>query len=195
MRDRNPASRSRSPSPARPDQERTRDAALEQSDAAQDQRAHDALAELGFRDEDVAQSRRWHDQRLDRLRRARVYERRPTGELVQLGDEPAGAMGDDGLLVPERVVLCDRDLAGENDEHAGAHVAGGDQPLARCKAARLGEAPQPFDLGRIELRKHLIEAGLDDRPGSLTHRRLDSRYPARIASTTRKRALPLIMRS
>ncbi len=48
------------------------------------------------------------------------------------------------------------------------------------------------DLRRIELRKHLIEAGLDDRSGSLTHRRLDSRYPARIARVARKRAMPLI---
>ena len=77
------------------DDQRARDAALEQSDAAQDQRAHDALAELGFRDEDVAQPRRWHDQRLDRLQRARVHERRPTGELVQLSDERAGAVRDD----------------------------------------------------------------------------------------------------
>jgi hypothetical protein len=32
-------------------------AALEESDATQDQRAHDALAEIGFRDQHVAESR------------------------------------------------------------------------------------------------------------------------------------------
>ena len=35
----------------RPDQHRAADAALDQADPAQDQRAHDALAEIGFGDQ------------------------------------------------------------------------------------------------------------------------------------------------
>jgi hypothetical protein len=113
LRERKPASRSTSASPARPDDQRARDAALEQTHAAQDQRAHDALTELGFRDQHVAQPSATHDQRLDRLHaRAR---RRATAdrELVQLADEVARAVRDDRLLATERVVLRDRDFAGE----------------------------------------------------------------------------------
>ena len=132
------------------DDQRTRDAALNQTDAAQDQRAHDALAELGLRDENVAQPGGRDDERFDRLHGARVHQRPRT-------------VGDDRLFAPECVVLRDRDLAVQDHEHAGADVAGRDQLVVCLIGAEFAEPLQAADLGRLERREHLIEAGLDDR--------------------------------
>ena len=49
----------------RPDQHRAAGAGLDQVDPAQDQRAHDALAEIGFGNQQRPQSLRRNQQRLD----------------------------------------------------------------------------------------------------------------------------------
>ena len=105
------------------DDQRARETALQQTDAAQDERAHDALAELGLHDENVAQALRRDHDRLDRLHRMRVHQRRPAGELVQLAHERPGTVRDDRLLVAEHAALRDRNLAIQDDEHAGADLA------------------------------------------------------------------------
>jgi hypothetical protein len=89
LRDRNPESRARRRRRA-PDDQRTREAALEQADAAQDQRAHDALAELGFSRRARRAASETDHERFDRQQRSRVDERRAAGELVQLADERPG---------------------------------------------------------------------------------------------------------
>ena len=48
----------------------------------------------------------------------------PPGELRELPHELAGAVRDDRLVASERVVMGDRHLALQDDEHAGAHLAG-----------------------------------------------------------------------
>lgn len=68
----------------RTDQHHAADAALEQIDPAQDQRAHDALAEFGLGDQQRAQPLRRQQQRLDIAFGAAVDQRRPSGELAQL---------------------------------------------------------------------------------------------------------------
>src|SRR5262245_44331929 len=82
---------------------------LEQPDAAQDERAHDALAELGLRNQQCAQTLGRDDQGLDRLPRTRIDQRRPSGELRELAHERARAMGDDRLAAAELAVLGDVD--------------------------------------------------------------------------------------
>ncbi len=67
----------------------------EQAHAAQDQRAHDALAELGLGDEQGAQLRRRDDDDLDRLARDGVDQRRTAAKLRQLTHEAAGLVGHD----------------------------------------------------------------------------------------------------
>ncbi len=58
FRARNPASRITSPSFGVPDDHGSGAGAFEEADAAEDERAHDALAELGLRDQDVAAAAR-----------------------------------------------------------------------------------------------------------------------------------------
>ena len=139
------------------------DAGLEEAHATQDERSHDALSEVRLRDEDVAQPVRRNDDRLDRLRRARVHQRGATRQLRELAHERAGRMGDDGLAVPQHVVLTHRDLATQDDEHPGADLAARHQTLVRVVSPCLAEGSQPIDLGRRQARKHLVESGLDGR--------------------------------
>ena len=72
-------------------------------------------------------------------------------------------MGDDGLAVSQHVVLADRDLATQDDEHPGADLAARHQTLVRVVGPCLAEGSQPIDLGRRQARKHLVESGLDGR--------------------------------
>src|SRR5690242_13053590 len=90
------------------------DPALEEPDATEDERAHDPLAQLGLRDEQVAEPRRRDDQRLDGADRLRVHQRRAARELRELAHERPRSVRDDRLISPERVVLRDRDLAGQD---------------------------------------------------------------------------------
>ena len=147
------------------DDHRPAGAGLEQPDAAQDQRAHDALAELGLRDQQRPQPVRRDDQRLDRSLRVRVDQRRPARQLRQLAHERAGAVGDDRLAAARLVVLGDVDLAGQDDDQAGADLADRGQRLARAIGADLAEPAHALDLRRLQRREHLVASGVDDRWG------------------------------
>ena len=74
------------------DDDRAAGAGFQQPDAADDQRAHDPLAELGFGDQQGAQPVRRDDQRLHRLLRGGVRQRRPSGQLRQFAYEFAGTV-------------------------------------------------------------------------------------------------------
>src|SRR5207247_1525759 len=151
------------------DDQRARDGALEETDAAQDERAHDAFAQLRFRDQNVAQLAGWDDERLDRLHGMRVHQRRAAGQLAELAHERARTVRDDRLVAPERVVLRDGDLTGQNDEHAGTDFAGRDEPLACAVGATLAEAPQTLNLRGLQGGEHLLVAGLDERARRRSH--------------------------
>src|SRR5262245_54950053 len=145
------------------DDDRPGEASFEKSDASQDERAHDALAELGFGHQDVAQAARSDHENLDRFHRHRVDQRGTAGELRKLTHEPARSMRDDRLAPPENVVLRDRELSAQYHEHARAGLAGGYQLLACGMAPHLAEAPQPVDLGGRPSREPLRIAGFDAR--------------------------------
>ena len=93
------------------DQHRAADAALDQADPAQDQRAHDALAELGLGDQQRAQLLRRDQQRLDIALGVAVDQRGAAGQLADLGQELARPLVDDRRDVAEPVALGDRDMA------------------------------------------------------------------------------------
>ena len=80
------------------DDDRSARAAFQKSHAAQDERAHDALAEGCLLDHQVSQSPRGNDERLDRLDGLGGHERGRFGELRQFADETAWAMDDDRLV-------------------------------------------------------------------------------------------------
>ena len=85
-------------------------AALDQGDAAQDQRAHDALAELGLGDQQRgAGSSGGIDQRLDLAFGVAVDQRGRAGQLADLGQELARALLDDRRDMAEAVALGDRE--------------------------------------------------------------------------------------
>ncbi len=102
-----------------------------QPDAPQDQRAHDALAELGLRDQQRPQLVRWDDQGLDRSLRVGVDQSGPARQLRELAHERAGAMGDDRLAATRLAVLGDVDLASQDDGETKALFADRRQRLAR----------------------------------------------------------------
>ena len=114
----------------RPDQHRTADAALDQADPAQDQRAHDALAEIGFGDQERAQSLRRNQQRFDVAFGMAVDQRDAARELADLGEKLTRPLIDHRRDMAKAVALGDRDMAGQHHEHAGSGLAGLEQPFA-----------------------------------------------------------------
>ena len=84
-----------SPSEAGADQHRAAGAALDQADPAQDQRAHDALAEFGFGDQQRAQLIRRDQQRLDIALGMAVDQREAAGKLADLGEKLPRPLIDD----------------------------------------------------------------------------------------------------
>ena len=84
-----------SPSDAGPISTRPPVAALDQIDPAQDQRAHDALAEFGLGDQQRAQLIRRNQQRLDVALGMAVDQREAAGKLADLGEKLPRPLVDD----------------------------------------------------------------------------------------------------
>ena len=160
----------------RTDQHRAACAHLDQADAAQDQRAHDLLAEIGFGDQQRAQLLRDDEERLDRAGRDAVRERAPARELPDFARESSGGELGDEQIVPVPVAAGDAQRAREHDEHARASLPGLEQTLAVRVAARRAEAAQARDLLVREDREHLRAARFERRRVvGLSHRGGDSR--------------------
>ena len=142
-----------------PDQHRAADPALDQADPAQDQRAHDALAEIGFGDQQRAQSLRRNQERFDVALGMAVDQRDAAGELADLGEKLPRPLVDHRRDVAEAVALGDRDMAGQHHEHAGPGLAGFEQHFAVLVTAQLAEPAHARDFLRRQRRKGLLEAG------------------------------------
>ena len=140
----------------RADQHRAADTALDQADAAQDQRAHDALAEIGFRDQQRTELVRRNEQRLDLALGMAVDQRDATRELADLGEELARPLFDHRRDVAKTVAVGDRDVAREHHEHAGSDLAGFKQRLAVPVAADLTEPAHALDFVRRQRREGLL---------------------------------------
>src|SRR5260370_23820876 len=111
-----------------PDQHRAADAALDQVDPAQDQRAHDALAEIGFGDQQRPQFIRRNQKRFDVALGMAIDQRDAARELADFGEELTGPLIDDRRDMAEAVALGDRNMAGQHDKHARSGLAGFEQP-------------------------------------------------------------------
>ena len=105
------------------DDHRSSRSGLEQADAAQDQRAHDALAQLRFRHEEIAKLMRADHQGFDVAASDPVHERRAAGELGQLTHERPGTVDDDRRAGRPIIALKDDDLALQDDERPGCQLA------------------------------------------------------------------------
>ena len=84
----------------RTDQDRAAGVRRDQGDAAQDQRAHDALAELGLGDQHGAELVGRDEDHLDLAFGMAVDQRRLAGQLADLGEELAGALVDQPATWP-----------------------------------------------------------------------------------------------
>jgi len=135
---------------------------LQETDAAQNEGAHDPLAEFRLGDQQCPQSIRRDDQGLDWFARACVDQRRSAGELRQLAHECADAMGDNVCGVARLIIPGDFDLAGQDDTKPAADLADLGQWLAGGKGAHVAEPPNPLDLERLECGKHLLASRVDD---------------------------------
>src|SRR5487761_1899685 len=140
----------------RPDQHRSAGAALDQIDAAQDQRAHDALAEISFGDQKRTQSLRRNQQRFDVAFGVAIDQRDAAGELTDLGEKLPRPLVDHGRDVAEAIALRDCDMARQNDKHARPGFAGLEQSFAMPVIARLAEPAHPRDFLRRQRRKGLL---------------------------------------
>src|SRR6185312_8451563 len=115
-------------------------------DAAQYESAHDALAELRFRDQHGAQPLGRDDQGLDPLARMAVDERGPAGERRELAHERAGLVRHERYAAIPLVVARDVDMAGEDDGEGVADRADRRQRFPGAERANLAEPAQALDL-------------------------------------------------
>ncbi len=145
-----------SPSASVPIKHGPADAALNEADAAQDQRAHDALAEVGLGHQQRAQFVRCDQQRLDVAVGMTIDQRDAAGELADLGQELPGTLVDDVREVAKPVAMADADIARQQHEHAGPWLAGLEQRLVVLVAPHLAEPAHAVDLVRRQRRKRLV---------------------------------------
>jgi len=131
---------------------------LDQRDAAQDQRANDALAEIGLGDDQRAQTRGAEQQDLDRTVGDDVDERGAARERSHFAGEVARFLAHDWNDVAEAVALADGDGAAQDDEHAHTGLAARYEALARSVALDRGEAPHALDVRGAEPREHFAAA-------------------------------------
>src|SRR5471032_1263234 len=142
----------------RPDQHRPAGIDVDQRHAAQDQRAHDALAQLGLGHQQRAQRFGRHHQHLDGADGLAVAQRRPARQLRHLAAELAGAVLGDRRGVAQAVVAADRDAPLQHQHQAEAGHAGLEQRLAVLEMAHVAEAQHALDVSRRQHRKHLVAA-------------------------------------
>ena len=152
---------------------RTSEADLDQRHATQDERAQDALAELGLGDEQRPQRLGRNDDRLHVTDRSGVdhAQVRPSGELTDLGHDLARdhlrhflERGPDQLRerghwhgLAQPIARHDRDPAGQDHVHPGDGLSRLEQELSGREPPDLAETSDAVDLGRGEDRKHLVE--------------------------------------
>ena len=151
------------------DDHRSAGTGVEKINTAQDQGAHDALAQLGLFHHQVAQPARRDDERLDRFLGVGIDQRGAAGQLRKLAHERARTVRHDKLGISQPSVLHDIDAARENDEGAGRYLSGRNDMIARRIGFALPEPQQPIDLRRLEHGEHLVVPGGDQRLDGLRH--------------------------
>src|SRR5712691_12462353 len=140
-----------------PNQHRAADAALNQADTAQDERAHDALTKIGLGDQQRAQSLRRNQKRLDVALGMAIDQRDAARELADFGKKLTGSLIDDRRDVTEAIALGDRDMAGQDHEHSRSRLAGLEQRFAILVLAQLAEPAHARDFRRRQFRECLLK--------------------------------------
>lgn len=136
---------------------------LHQGHAAQDQGAHDALAQFGLRDQEHAQRLGRQRQHVERADGDGVFHRRAAGQLPFLAAELAGAEQRHRLVHAEAVVAPQQQFAGQDEQHGWRALAGLEHGVAVAVVARLAELPHMAQVIIAEDRKDLVAALLEVR--------------------------------
>ena len=121
---------------------------IEKVDTAEDQGAHDALAELGLFHQQIAQPARRNEEGLDRLHGVGIDQGRPARKLCKLAHERARTMRYDELGMSRHCAVSDLDPPCQNDKSARRDFAGRDDAIARRIGFQRAKPPQPTDLRR-----------------------------------------------
>ena len=156
-----------------PDEHRTSEAELDQRHSTQDERAQDALAELGLGDEQGSQRLGRNNDRLHvtdgtGVEHAQV---RPSGELTDLSNDLARdhlrhffdrcpdqlreSCHRHGL--PQSIAWLDRYPAGQDHVHPGDGLSCLEQQFSGREPPDFAETSDAVDLGLGKDRKHLVE--------------------------------------
>jgi hypothetical protein len=113
----------------------------EKGDAAEDQGAHDAFAQLGLFHQEIAQSARRNEERLDRLLGVGIDQGRAAGKLRKLAHERARTVGYDELGMSQRCAPSHIHPACQDNESAWRDFAGRDDAIVRRIGFELTEPP------------------------------------------------------
>jgi hypothetical protein len=146
------------------DQHRAGAALLDQPDAAQDEGAHDHLADFRRADHERAQMGGIEREGGATLRAGAARgQGGAAGELAELAGDVAGAVGGDRDLPVEPVAADHLDGAREHEPGRRLALADLEHDHAGGEGARrpAREASRGLDLRRVEHGKHLVTAGLD----------------------------------
>jgi len=147
----------------------------EKGDAAEDQGAHNAFAQLGLFHQEIAQPARRNEEGLDRLLGVGIDQRRAARQLGKLAHERARTVLYDELGVSRPSAVSDLDPACQNDKGAWRDFAGRDDAVARRIGFELTKPPQPADLRLLQHGEHLIASGFGERMSRLRHGSLTGR--------------------
>jgi len=137
-------------------QDRPARAFFDQRDAAQDQRAHDALAEFGFRDDQRAQPDGRNQQRIDGFHGHARDERGTPRQLPDFSQEISRPVFDDDVLAAQPIALENLHASCQRNEHAGADAAGFEQQFTGFPVVHFAELAQPVDFLAAQFREHLV---------------------------------------
>ena len=141
----------------------------EKGDAAEDQGAHDAFAQLRLFHQEITQSARRNEERLDRFLGVGIDQGRAAGKLRKLTHERARTVGYDELGMSRHSAVSDFDPSCQNDKSDRRDFAGRDEAITRRIGFELAEPPQPTDLRLLQHGEDLIASGFAEWLSGLRH--------------------------
>src|SRR6516225_5833192 len=136
---------------------------IEKADTAQDQGAHDAFAQLGLFDQQIAQPARRNDECLGGLLGIGIDQGRAARKLCELAHERARTVRYDELGMSRHSAVSDLGPPCQDSESAWRDFAGRGDAIAHRVGFELTEPPQPTDLRRLQRGEYLIASGFDKR--------------------------------
>ena len=141
----------------RADQDGATAARLDQAGPAQEQRAHDPLADLRFGNQHGSETVAGDEKHLGVAVGPGIREARLAREHACLRQKAAGPQLDDVQDVAETVPGAQADRPRDEDEHRGVDIPRPEQQLAGGVAAGRSEPPEPVDLLGAQAREHLFQ--------------------------------------